>query len=211
MFWKPLGILLDNNSESHREGSGFWIPPGRKVLGEKPNLGEGLVTVGVLLLLLLLMLFKGSEIERLVLAFVELVMEFRREASTSFLERRRPLCTCLSQYLWSGSASLLHLHFFPSVLLHLPGSGSIPPLNSICKPPDPKTKNLIYFIRNYCKVSLIQYLNWVFRVLTAGVELMDITIETIKGARYTLPNRDKEVAGHGKPGFHVFVDERLKL
>lgn len=45
--------------------------------------------------------------------------------STGFLERFLPLCMCLSQYLESGYASFEHLHFFPSVLLHLPGSGSI--------------------------------------------------------------------------------------
>lgn len=46
--------------------------------------------------------------------------------STGFLERGRPLCMCRSQYFWSGAASLEHRHFFPSVLLHLPGSGSEP-------------------------------------------------------------------------------------
>jgi hypothetical protein len=45
--------------------------------------------------------------------------------STGFLERFFPLCICFSQYLESGYASFEHLHFFPSVLLHLPGSGSI--------------------------------------------------------------------------------------
>lgn len=45
-------------------------------------------------------------------------------SSTGFLERFLPLCMCLSQYLESGNASFEHLHFFPSVLLHLPGSGS---------------------------------------------------------------------------------------
>ena len=44
--------------------------------------------------------------------------------STGFLERFLPLCICLSQYFESGYASFAHLHFFPSVLLHLPGSGS---------------------------------------------------------------------------------------
>lgn len=51
--------------------------------------------------------------------------EEEEENSTGFLERLRPLCMCLSQYLESGKASLEHLHFFPSVLLHLPGSKSI--------------------------------------------------------------------------------------
>lgn len=44
--------------------------------------------------------------------------------STGFLERLFPLCMCLSQYFESGYASFEHRHFFPSVLLHLPGSGS---------------------------------------------------------------------------------------
>ena len=47
------------------------------------------------------------------------------KTSTGFLERFFPLCMCLSQYLESGYASFEHLHFLPSVLLHLPGSGSI--------------------------------------------------------------------------------------
>lgn len=47
------------------------------------------------------------------------------KTSTGFLERFFPLCMCLSQYFESGKASFEHLHFFPSVLLHLPGSGSI--------------------------------------------------------------------------------------
>lgn len=47
------------------------------------------------------------------------------KTSTGFLERFLPLCMCLSQYFESGYASFEHLHFFPSVLLHLPGSGSI--------------------------------------------------------------------------------------
>ena len=51
------------------------------------------------------------------------VVDFK--TSTGFLERFFPLCMCLSQYLESGYASFEHLHFLPSVLLHLPGSGSI--------------------------------------------------------------------------------------
>lgn len=89
-------------------------------------------------------LFTGSEIERWVfevtasltvllmaeavaIAVVLLLLPpcSEWEASTCFLERWRPLCMCRSQYFWSGTASLLHLHFFPSVLLHLPGSGSM--------------------------------------------------------------------------------------
>lgn len=45
--------------------------------------------------------------------------------STGFLERWRPLLLCRSQYFWSGTASLEHRHFFPSVLRHRPGSGSV--------------------------------------------------------------------------------------
>lgn len=45
--------------------------------------------------------------------------------STCFLERLRPRFMWRSQYLESGYASLAHRHFLPSVLLHLPGSGSI--------------------------------------------------------------------------------------
>lgn len=56
---------------------------------------------------------------------VVFVVEELEEASTGFLERFLPLCICLSQYLESGYASFEHLHFLPSVLLHLPGSGSI--------------------------------------------------------------------------------------
>ncbi|WVZ19514.1 hypothetical protein V8G54_006836 [Vigna mungo] len=55
--------------------------------------------------------------------------------STGFLERGRPLCIWRSQYLWFGATSLEHLHFLPSVLLHLPGSGSVPLANLRLKPP----------------------------------------------------------------------------
>lgn len=59
------------------------------------------------------------------------------ETSTGFLERFLPLCMCLSQYLESGYASFEHLHFLPSVLLHLPGSGSTFLPNPISKHPHP--------------------------------------------------------------------------
>ena len=66
------------------------------------------------------------------------------KTSTGFLERFFPLCMCLSQYFESGNASFEHLHFLPSVLLHLPGSGSIFLPKPICKqfhpsPTAPKT------------------------------------------------------------------------
>jgi len=57
--------------------------------------------------------------------------------STGFLERWRPLFMCRSQYFWSTTASLEHRHFFPSVLLHLPGSGSVLFENPRWKPPHP--------------------------------------------------------------------------
>lgn len=65
------------------------------------------------------------------LEFRVVVVVFK--TSTGFLERFLPLCICLSQYLESGYASLEHLHFLPSVLLHLPGSGSIFLPEPICK------------------------------------------------------------------------------
>lgn len=46
-------------------------------------------------------------------------------SSTGFLERTQPLCMWRSQYFWSGSTARRHRHFFPSVLLHRPGSKSI--------------------------------------------------------------------------------------
>lgn len=71
------------------------------------------------------------------MAGVDGLEEFRgvvfETCSTGFLERFLPLCICLSQYLESGYASLEHLHFLPSVLLHLPGSGSIFLPEPICK------------------------------------------------------------------------------
>lgn len=71
------------------------------------------------------------------MAGVDGLEEFRgvvfKTCSTGFLERFLPLCICLSQYLESGYASLEHLHFLPSVLLHLPGSGSIFLPEPICK------------------------------------------------------------------------------
>lgn len=63
--------------------------------------------------------------------------------STGFLERGRPLCIWRSQYLWLGATSLEHLHFLPSVLLHLPGSGSVPLANLRLKPPSTENKNEI--------------------------------------------------------------------
>lgn len=124
------------------EGSGFELPPRITLFGEKPrNLEERL----------LLLLSTWSEMERLVMVSTEtaaaaaaalLVREVAVDweaASTSFLERWRPLCKCLSQYLLFGTASLLHLHFFPSVRLHLPGSGSTPFLYCKFKAPHPRT------------------------------------------------------------------------
>lgn len=60
--------------------------------------------------------------------------------STGFLERWRPLLMCLSQYFWSGTASLEHRHFFPSVRRHLPGSGSVLPAKPRWKEPHPTTR-----------------------------------------------------------------------
>ena len=57
--------------------------------------------------------------------------------STGFLERWRPLFMCLSQYFWSATASLEHRHFLPSVLRHLPGSGSVLLENPRWKEPHP--------------------------------------------------------------------------
>lgn len=48
--------------------------------------------------------------------------------STGFLERFRPRWMWRSQYLCPVTTSLEHLHFLPSVLRHLPGSGSMVPL-----------------------------------------------------------------------------------
>ena len=60
-------------------------------------------------------------------AMVVVVVALTVGVSTGFLERLRPRCMWRSQYLWPGKTSLEHLHFLPSVLLHLPGSGSIAP------------------------------------------------------------------------------------
>jgi hypothetical protein len=50
----------------------------------------------------------------------------RGPSSTAFLRGHwRPLCTCFSQYFWSGTTSRPHLHFFPSVLRQRPGSRSV--------------------------------------------------------------------------------------
>lgn len=68
--------------------------------------------------------------------------------STGFLERFLPLCMCLSQYLESGYASFEHLHFFPSVLLHLPGSGSTFLPNPISKHPQPTAATESYKAHN---------------------------------------------------------------
>lgn len=60
--------------------------------------------------------------------------------STGFLERGLLLWAWRSQYFWSGATSLEHLHFFPSVLLHLHGSGSDPLENLMSMPPSTMTK-----------------------------------------------------------------------
>lgn len=72
---------------------------------------------------------RGAEKSRAKDAEVGVGVGGERIDSTGFLERAegRPLWECLSQYFWSGATSLEHLHFFPSVLLHLHGSGSPPP------------------------------------------------------------------------------------
>ena len=69
--------------------------------------------------------------------------------STGFLERWRPLFMCRSQYFWSTTASLEHRHFFPSVLLHLPGSGSVLFENPRWKPPHPTATNTNTNTSNY--------------------------------------------------------------
>lgn len=71
--------------------------------------------------------------------------------STGFLERWRPLLMCLSQYFWSGTASLEHRHFFPSVLRHLPGSGSmLPPAKPRWKVPHPTAQSQRRTLINHC-------------------------------------------------------------
>ena len=123
-FWNPHLTPKKALLNTYRAMFSEYIPQWKTLSGEKPNLGEKLL----LLLLLLPLLFTESEIERLVLelggASQVLAVLIGWEGSTSFLERWRPLCMCLSQYFLFGKTSLLHLHFFPSVLLHLPGSGS---------------------------------------------------------------------------------------
>ena len=84
--------------------------------------------------------------EGLVIAVVvNIVVVLLEETSTGFLERFLPLCICLSQYLESGYASFEHLHFFPSVLLHLPGSGSTFRPKPISKHPHPAVKKRVIF------------------------------------------------------------------
>lgn len=75
-------------------------------------------TVAVLVLVLVLLLVVDDDVVLPIGDFEGVI------TSTGFLERFLPLCICLSQYFESGYASFAHLHFFPSVLLHLPGSGS---------------------------------------------------------------------------------------
>lgn len=84
------------------------------------------------------LLIDGIGGERFVFVVVVVVVVVAVEVtSTGFLERFLPLCMCLSQYLESGYASFEHLHFLPSVLLHLPGSGSTFLPNPISKHPQP--------------------------------------------------------------------------
>lgn len=47
-------------------------------------------------------------------------------AGSSLVKRfLAPLCMCVAQYFWPGRTALLHCHFLPSVLRHLPYAGSM--------------------------------------------------------------------------------------
>ena len=89
---------------------------------------------------------KTKEDAAFVAAFVVAVLAV---VSTGFLERFRPRWMWRSQYLWPPTTSLEHLHFFPSVLLHLPGSGSIAPL-----PQYPVCSLVKHVTNNQQKISL---------------------------------------------------------
>lgn len=181
------------------------------LFGEKASLGER----SQLLLMLLLLLFTESEIERLVfeLGATPILVLWGWEVSTSFLERWRHLCMCLSQYFFCATASLLHLHFFPSVLLHLPGSGSewfILILLSHEKGLDPKTWGRT-FSRFSKQIKQTKPKSNLKGVLTVSVKWRNHTIGTTERAGNTLPYGEKKMIRHGKPCFHVLVDKCLKL
>lgn len=99
------------------------LAAGTKMVGE----GEGAAGVRscfepleIVLLVLLLVVVVIA-----VVVVVMLLSAWPDCPSTCFLERWRPRFMCRSQYFWSTTASLEQRHFFPSVLLHLPGSGSV--------------------------------------------------------------------------------------
>ena len=75
---------------------------------------------------------EGSGIRAMVTAeliSVVVVMTVVAGGDSRFVKRLlAPLCICVAQYFWPGRTALLHRHFLPSVLRHLPGSGSIIPL-----------------------------------------------------------------------------------
>lgn len=116
---------------------------------------------------------KGGEREGVVVDFAGFWGGFAKEGSpdvfaavavvisTGFLERFLPLCMCFSQYFDSGNASFEHLHFFPSVLLHLPGSGSAFLPQPIWKQPHPTAEIKIFFCKNRAQIRFptqnIQY------------------------------------------------------
>jgi hypothetical protein len=114
-----------------------------------------------------------------ILGFVFKLGELSWDVSTSFLERFRPLCIWRSQYFWLGTVFLPHLHFFPSVLLHLCGSVSTivtwsepRRLNSAIERNEPKKKGkkepLLSYILQFHKqetFSASKYVKWTITLI----------------------------------------------
>lgn len=115
---------------------------------------------------------------------------------------------CRSQYFWSGATSLEHLHFFPSVLLHLPGSGSVlldslklnpPPLTAKPKPvktkPNPKKRMFVYLKRRETELLLCK-ITWRLRN---------------RWSRGRRGGGKEEVTRHRDSSHHVLVNHSLSL
>lgn len=143
---------------------------------------------------------------------LELELEFAEvgsvalKTSTGFLERFFPLCMCLSQYLESAYASFEHLHFFPSVLLHLPGSGSIFLPSPIWKQFHPTARNPQNLSKHI--QSFNHYRTEKQRELTVRREELWRERGRVQAASF---DREEEIRRNGYSRNHVLVNQSLVL
>lgn len=134
--------------------------------------------------------------------------------STCFLERFRPRWTWRSQYLWLGTTSLEHLHFLPSVLRHLPGSGSIThlPQYPLCSTKQDKQIH-ICLKRLDARLKKKKNRGLAEQRLTSRcreVLVLKLVVVIVRVCREkAFSDGENEVQRHWSPGQHVFVDQGL--